>query len=139
MTTVYLFLFQVMDSIAVFVSTFSLVVSLIFFNNPHNLVSAMDLFGGEITEVDSQAMESYEGSSLLKMPSDSFTLDLLRKKMEYNPNGNTIISPMGVMIVYSMLMEGADGETKDQLNQVLRLGTAFNDTDSVKKEFKKVN
>ena len=56
-----------------------------------------------------------------RIPQDNaFAFDLF-KKINENESGNVFISPISVSIALGMTLNGADGETKQQMEQVLHL------------------
>lgn len=79
-----------------------------------------------------------DAENLLKDPVDQFTLDFLRKKWESNDEDNIFLSPIGIMIAYIMLLEGACGTTTDQIISIFRLKPTLKDIGVIRNESSKV-
>ena len=52
---------------------------------------------------------------------NSFTVDFLKNQVKSEPKANIIFSPLSIQIIYSLLMNGAHGETKDDIYRTLHL------------------
>lgn len=74
----------------------------------------------------------------LQEPVDQFTSDLLRKKWESSDEDNILVSPIGIMITYIMLLERIHGKTADQIISVLHLRQTFENVERIRNEFIKV-
>lgn len=74
----------------------------------------------------------------LQTPVDRFTVDLLRKISEESSNGNTLVSPIGIIVQYTILLEGAHGPTADEIMHVFHLKPQFKKVEKVRIEMKKV-
>jgi serine protease inhibitor len=61
-----------------------------------------------------QELQLVEGSG-------SFGFDLLQKLVEQNPDASHFISPLSIIMAYGMTMNGADGDTYSQMQEVFGL------------------
>ncbi|XP_074604215.1 serpin B4-like [Brevipalpus obovatus] len=60
----------------------------------------------------------------LQLPVDRFTFDFLREISEEDDK-NIFGSPIGIIVLYTILLEGARGETADQIMEVFHLKDQF--------------
>lgn len=83
-------------------------------------------------------MSRKESERLLQVPVDEFTVNFLRKVSETKEDENILVSPIGILIIYTMLLEGARGATADQFVSVFHLEPSLNDVEKIREELKKV-
>lgn len=55
----------------------------------------------------------------LARPLDRFGLELLRQQAATSPDGNVVVSPVSLHAVLSMVFNGADGQTAEEMRRVL--------------------
>lgn len=79
--------------------------------------------------------QSKSGENMLRKPVDEFTVDFLRQKWKNSNDDCIFVSPFGIMIAHTMLLEGACGETANQIMSVLRLSPTFDCVEKMRKEF----
>ncbi|XP_074604217.1 serpin B4-like [Brevipalpus obovatus] len=60
----------------------------------------------------------------LQLPVDRFTFDFLRK-ISKEDDKNIFVSPIGIIVLYTIILEGARGETADQIMEVFHLKDQF--------------
>ena len=59
----------------------------------------------------------------LVRPLDTFGLELLQRQAAASPDGNVLVSPVSLHAVLSMVLNGARGETAEQMREALGLGS----------------
>ncbi|XP_074593239.1 iripin-2-like [Brevipalpus obovatus] len=79
----------------------------------------------------------YPWENRLKTSFDRFTADFLRKVSE-NDDKNILVSPVGIIVLYIIILEGAHGKTADQIMQVFRLKPEFKNVEEIRVELKKI-
>ncbi|XP_074604210.1 serpin B4-like [Brevipalpus obovatus] len=60
----------------------------------------------------------------LQLPVDRFTFDFLRE-ISKEDDKNIFVSPIGIIVLYTIILEGARGETADQIMEVFHLKDQF--------------
>ncbi|XP_074604184.1 leukocyte elastase inhibitor-like [Brevipalpus obovatus] len=85
----------------------------------------------------SQERSSRETRKVFQTPIDRFTVEFLRKVCE-NDNKNILVSPIGITVLYTIILEGARGKTAEQLMQVFHLKPQFENVEDVRIELEKV-
>ncbi|XP_074604182.1 serpin B13-like [Brevipalpus obovatus] len=66
----------------------------------------------------------------LQLPVDRFTFDFLRKISK--DDKNIFVSPIGIIVLYTILLEGAHGKTADQIMEVFHLKDQFKNINDVR-------
>ena len=72
--------------------------------------------------------KSYFNDSILINASNSFGLDVFRTAAAENADKNVIISPLSMFTAFSLLINGAGGDTKNQMKSAMHIDS-FNDAD----------
>ncbi|XP_074604225.1 serpin B13-like [Brevipalpus obovatus] len=73
----------------------------------------------------------------LQIPVDGFTIDFLREASK-DTGKNIFVSPIGIIVLYTLLLEGAHGKTAEQLMQVFHLKPQFENVEEVRVEMEKL-
>lgn len=68
-----------------------------------------------------QPRELHENEELLTEASGRFGFDLMHRIAGDDPSSSHIISPVSVIMAYGMMLNGAEGDTYDQISEVLGL------------------
>ncbi|XP_074604179.1 serpin B13-like [Brevipalpus obovatus] len=84
----------------------------------------------------SQEWSSKQTIKRLQLPLDKFTHDFVRKVSGENDR-NIFVSPIGIMVLYTILLEGARGKTADQIMQVFHLKLQFENIEDLIKRLNK--
>ncbi|XP_074604220.1 uncharacterized protein LOC141857626 [Brevipalpus obovatus] len=69
---------------------------------------------------------------------DGFTVDFLRKVSVENDDENILVSPIGITILYTILLEGARGSTTDEIMHVFHMKPQFKNVGKIRIELKKL-
>ncbi|XP_074604213.1 serpin B4-like [Brevipalpus obovatus] len=67
----------------------------------------------------------------LQLPVDRFIIDFLRKISEKDDK-NIFVSPIGIIVLYAIILEGARGETADQIMEVFHLKDQFKNVEDAR-------
>jgi serpin B len=68
-----------------------------------------------------QADPHSQVAKALAQPLDRFGLALLQRQAATSPSGNVVVSPVSLHAVLSMVFNGADGQTAEEMRRVLGL------------------
>lgn len=87
---------------------------------PTTRVQALNLMDG----IKAQSVEGKEPDEVFRKAQYEFALELFKGCRATNEEGNTLVSPLSVMLALSMTANGAKGETLAQMEEVLGLSIA---------------
>ncbi len=94
--------------------------------NNNSVNSAMALTN-DIEFQTSNDINSISGLSIIEA-TDNFGLEVFKEEINQNGNENIIVSPISIFTAFNVLLNGAEGETKEQLKETLHV-EGFSDKD----------